>query len=117
MAKETLTSLLVEVRACQHCIKSLPLGPRPVLAAGKLAKILIIGHAQAFAFMNPESLGTTPAENGCGNGWRSAKKTSTTKTKSRLFPWDSVTPEQERQVTFRLVQSVPSYGTSGFSSI
>ena len=45
MGKETLSSLLTEIRACQVCADSLPLGPRPVLSAGKSARILIIGHA------------------------------------------------------------------------
>ena len=37
--------MLIEIRNCQHCAKSLPLEPRPILATGKDAKILIIGHA------------------------------------------------------------------------
>jgi uracil-DNA glycosylase len=39
-----LTKLLEEVRACTAC-KALPLGPRPVLAAGPSASILIVGQA------------------------------------------------------------------------
>jgi uracil-DNA glycosylase len=45
MAKESLRSLLAEIRKCQVCAADLPLGPRPILAAGKSAKILIIGQA------------------------------------------------------------------------
>ena len=45
MAKETLQDLLTEIRKCQNCIADLPLGPRPILAAGMSAKILIIGQA------------------------------------------------------------------------
>jgi len=45
VGKETLSNLLTEIRKCQVCIESLPLGPRPILAAGKSANILIIGHA------------------------------------------------------------------------
>ena len=44
MAKESLKNLLIEIRGCQNCV-DLPLGPRPILAAGKSAKILIIGQA------------------------------------------------------------------------
>ncbi len=41
----TLESLLVAVRACRACEGQLPLGPRPVLRAGALARILIVGQA------------------------------------------------------------------------
>ena len=40
-----MRKLLTEIRACQACIEHLPLGPRPIVAADKDAKILIIGHA------------------------------------------------------------------------
>jgi len=39
-----LTELLKEVRACTACA-GLPLGPRPVLAAERSARILIVGQA------------------------------------------------------------------------
>jgi uracil-DNA glycosylase len=41
----TLDALLVAVRNCRACEKHLPLGPRPVLRAGKTARILIVGQA------------------------------------------------------------------------
>ncbi len=40
----SLTRLLKEVRACSACA-DLPLGPRPVLAAARAARILIVGQA------------------------------------------------------------------------
>ena len=40
----SLTNLLKEVRACSVCA-DLPLGPRPVLAAARSARILIVGQA------------------------------------------------------------------------
>lgn len=40
-----LDSLLAEARACQRCAAHLPLGCRPVLAAGAGARLLIIGQA------------------------------------------------------------------------
>ena len=40
-----LKSLLAEIRACQVCVAHLPHGPRPVLRAGKAARLLIIGQA------------------------------------------------------------------------
>lgn len=40
-----LENLLTEIRACRFCEASLPLGPRPVLSAGKKATILIAGQA------------------------------------------------------------------------
>jgi uracil-DNA glycosylase len=45
MAQDKFSDLLTEIRKCRHCEAHLPLGPRPVLAAGKSAKILIIGQA------------------------------------------------------------------------
>lgn len=45
MARESLKSLLAEIRSCENCAADLPLGPRPILAAGKSSKILIIGQA------------------------------------------------------------------------
>ena len=40
-----LKQLLEEIRACTVCAKDLPLGPRPILAADKDSKIVIIGQA------------------------------------------------------------------------
>jgi uracil-DNA glycosylase len=37
--------LLREVRGCTVCVKSLPLGPRPVLRARRSARLMIIGQA------------------------------------------------------------------------
>ena len=45
MGTEPLDSLLAEVRACRTCETDLPLGCRPVLAAGQGARLLIIGQA------------------------------------------------------------------------
>jgi uracil-DNA glycosylase len=41
----SLTKTLKDVRACEICAGSLPLGPRPVLSAHRTAKIIIIGQA------------------------------------------------------------------------
>ncbi len=41
----TLEALLAAVRDCRACEQHLPLGPRPVLRAGKAARILIVGQA------------------------------------------------------------------------
>ena len=41
----TLEALLAAVRGCRACAQDLPLGPRPVLCAGKTARILIVGQA------------------------------------------------------------------------
>lgn len=40
-----LTELLTNIRHCQICAEHLPLGPRPVVQAGRGAKLLIIGQA------------------------------------------------------------------------
>jgi uracil-DNA glycosylase len=40
-----MKQLLTEIRNCEICIKHLPLGPRPVVAAHPNAKIAIIGQA------------------------------------------------------------------------
>jgi uracil-DNA glycosylase len=41
----SLDDLLTEVRACRICEPRLPLGPRPVLRAGRSARILVVGQA------------------------------------------------------------------------
>lgn len=41
----SLPRLLTEIRACQTCAGSLPLGPRPVLQASASARLLIVGQA------------------------------------------------------------------------
>ncbi len=41
----SLDDLLREVRACRYCAASLPLGPRPVVIARSVARILVIGQA------------------------------------------------------------------------
>ncbi len=41
----SLSALLDEVRRCQLCATHLPLGPRPVLQAGRRARILLAGQA------------------------------------------------------------------------
>ena len=43
--RESITTLLREVRACELCSETLPLGPRPVLQCGPRARILIAGQA------------------------------------------------------------------------
>jgi uracil-DNA glycosylase len=40
-----LSDLLHDVRACAVCKASLPLGPRPVVQLGPLARVLVIGQA------------------------------------------------------------------------
>ena len=40
-----LESLVAEIRQCRECEAHLPLGPRPVVAAGAKARILIVGQA------------------------------------------------------------------------
>ncbi len=42
---KSLKSLLKEVRACTVCAEHLPLGPRPVVRAGKGARVLVVGQA------------------------------------------------------------------------
>ena len=42
----TLEGLLTAVRACRACDGHLPLGPRPVVQAGTMARILVVGQAQ-----------------------------------------------------------------------
>ena len=44
-----LQELLAEVRACRLCEDELPLGPRPVLAASRSARLLIVGQAPGTA--------------------------------------------------------------------
>ncbi len=39
-----LDALLAEVRACRVCAAHLPLGPRPVVQAGRSARLLIVGQ-------------------------------------------------------------------------
>jgi uracil-DNA glycosylase len=41
----TLEGLLAAVRQCRACEGQLPLGPRPVLRAGRAARILVVGQA------------------------------------------------------------------------
>ena len=40
-----LAALLAEIRACRVCADALPHGPRPIVAAGRGARVLIIGQA------------------------------------------------------------------------
>jgi uracil-DNA glycosylase len=41
----TLEQLLNEVRCCAVCAGQLPLGPRPIVQAGREARVLVIGQA------------------------------------------------------------------------
>lgn len=41
----SLAELLAEARGCRACASQLPLGPRPVLRASALARLLIVGQA------------------------------------------------------------------------
>lgn len=43
--KQSLASLLTEVRACEICKDHLPLGPRPIVRAEASARLMIIGQA------------------------------------------------------------------------
>lgn len=40
-----IDAVLAEARACRHCEKHLPLGPRPVLRASPSSRVLIVGQA------------------------------------------------------------------------
>lgn len=40
-----MSSLLAGIRNCQVCVAHLPLGPRPIVQAGRSSRILIIGQA------------------------------------------------------------------------
>ena len=40
-----LDRLLADIRACTTCAAQLPLGPRPVLRAGRSARLLVVGQA------------------------------------------------------------------------
>ena len=42
---QSLEGLLTAVLACRACDGHLPLGPRPVIQAGAMARILIVGQA------------------------------------------------------------------------
>ena len=42
---ESLTSLLKKVRACEVCAEYLPFPPKPILRAGKGARLMIVGQA------------------------------------------------------------------------
>jgi uracil-DNA glycosylase len=42
---DTFEQLLQEIRGCRVCAEQLPLGPRPVLRAGRTARLLIVGQA------------------------------------------------------------------------
>ena len=44
-SRRSLATLLTEIRVCRVCEQSLPLGPRPILGASKLSRVLIIGQA------------------------------------------------------------------------
>ncbi|MGE0553384.1 MAG: uracil-DNA glycosylase family protein [Gemmatimonadales bacterium] len=45
MCRRSLPTLLDEIRGCRVCETALPLGPRPVLAAHRSARVLIAGQA------------------------------------------------------------------------
>lgn len=45
MSDRELDALLAEIRACRVCADALPHGPRPIVAAGRGARVLIIGQA------------------------------------------------------------------------
>ena len=42
---DTLTPLLADIRACRLCADALPCGPRPVVQAGRTARLRIVGQA------------------------------------------------------------------------
>ena len=43
--RELLNNLIEQVQSCEHCVKNLPFGARPVIQVGTSAKILIAGQA------------------------------------------------------------------------
>ena len=45
MSDPSLEALLADIRICRHCEAELPHGPRPVIQAGREARILVIGQA------------------------------------------------------------------------
>jgi uracil-DNA glycosylase len=45
MTAESLDDALEAARACRACAAALPLGPRPLVQAGKTARVLVVGQA------------------------------------------------------------------------
>lgn len=45
MTQSDLSELLVNIRACTVCAEHLPAGPRPIVQAGRSARVVIIGQA------------------------------------------------------------------------
>lgn len=43
--RESLAQLLEDIRACRLCAEDLPCGPRPVVQAGRSARLRIVGQA------------------------------------------------------------------------
>ncbi|MEZ5595156.1 MAG: uracil-DNA glycosylase family protein [Pseudomonadales bacterium] len=61
-----LDTLLGEIRRCTLCAAELPLGPRPVLQAGREARILVVGQAPGTrACAAPGCLSTIPTATAC----------------------------------------------------
>ena len=71
----SLDGLLAEIRRCELCAQHLPLGPRPIVQAGRGARILIAGqapgrrvHESGVPFDDPSGerlrswMGVTPAQ-------------------------------------------------------
>lgn len=44
-ARDSLESLLTDIRACQVCTAHLPDGPRPIVQATRFSRLLIVGQA------------------------------------------------------------------------
>jgi len=70
-----MQSLLNEIRQCAHCKDHLPKGPRPVLSASTLSKIVIIGQApgavvhSSFCYPGKGKFGDLPPRKECAPLW------------------------------------------------
>ena len=90
-----MQSLLNEIRQCAHCKDHLPKGPRPVLSASTLSKIVIIGQAPG-AVVHSSGI---PWQDKSGENLRQWMNVDTTtfynEKKSPSSPWGFVTLEKE----------------------
>lgn len=95
---EDLSRLLTQIRSCTECAADLPCGPRPIVAAGATATILIIGQAPGIRVHQSG----VPWDDPSGN---------------RLREWMGVTPEdfydESKVALVPMGFCYPGTGTSG----
>ena len=105
-----MKKLLQDIGSCTVCVAHLPSGPRPIVAAHKQSKIIVIGQAPGTVVDQTGIPWDDKSGANLGRGCRCLMMFFMIPNKSHYCQWAFVTPEKEQAGIFRQEKNVPRFG-------